>query len=616
MVEHHKGPGEKGKSGLAGMYDSGPLKVIALACFSIALSVLLMGGLSYLIVEREAINKLKSKDLIYIVKSVAVRIDGRIDRAKETSLILAGDPHLIEWVEGEEQDAELGRKVLQKITGIAQDYDYDNSFIVSTITNHYWAENSELIDTMSKDDPDDSWFFETIASELPVSIDIDFNNERNDTFVFVNALMGKLEQPIAVTGVGLNLSDIASEIVGYKFGEHSRMWLIDKDGEIHLAEDLEDRGKNISVFVPSSISEKITENASNKLSTAGVLEYKEQDGQMVDLVHHSLQSVDWQLVLLIPRSDSIGFLGTIKTNTLIASTLSLIFIILIFYLISTRIADPFKRAVLLSRELEEKVQERTSELREQNTRIMDSIDYAKRLQETIIPGDSEMSEVFKEHFVIWRPRDLVGGDFYWFKKKGNDYVLAVVDCTGHGVPGALMTMAVSSILNHIVDEVCSDNPTVILKELNMRMKSALHKNQHTVTDDGADIGVCHWQPGKCLTFAGAKFDLYVRGATGLQVIKGDRHSVGYQKSDVNFEYNSTVHSLQDGDKFYLTTDGYIDQNGGLKDHSFGKTRYRALINDYGHLSLAEQRQLFEDALDSYKQAEMQRDDITVVGFQI
>ncbi|AGL00321.1 SpoIIE family protein phosphatase [Desulfoscipio gibsoniae] len=590
-------------------FDVGTLKVIALACLCIALSVILTGRLSYLIVEREAINKLKSQDLVYIVQSIAGKIDGRIARAKETSLILSKDPTIMEWIQGKEKDNVLGRRALHIISGIARDYDYSNSFIVSTLTNNYWAETGRLIDTMTVEDPDDAWFFDVIASKLPVSISIDYNNERQDTFVFVDALVGDIERPIAVTGVGLNLRDMAGEFAEYEFGEGSKLWLIDDSGDIHLAKDLVDRGKNIYSFIPADICEVIIQHAGEQTSTAGVLEYQDKNGELHDLIYQSLNSTDWQLVLQIPRSESIGFLDTIKINTLVASVLSFGLIVFIFYLIATRIADPFKRAVLLSRELEKKVQERTA-------KIMDSIDYAKRLQEAVIPGDEEMARAFKEHFIIWRPRDLVGGDLYWLKKKGDDYVLAIVDCTGHGVPGALMTMAVASILNDIVDGVCSDDPAVILQEINVRMKAALHQKVNAVSDDGADIGICHWRSGQYITFAGARIVLYVKTAVGVRVVKGDRHSLGYQKSDPDLVFNKVTLPVGEEDKFYMTTDGFLDQNGGSKNHSFGKKRFMALIDDYGHLPLAKQRQLFEDGLDDYKQTEEQRDDITVIGFQL
>ena len=598
------------------IHDSGTMKVIALACLSIALSVLLIGGLSYFITERAVLNKLKSKDLIFIIKSIAEKIDGRIAMAKEASLILAKDPLLVEWVEGKEKDTRLGKLALQQITNMTKDYSYDNSFIVSAITGHYWAEKDKLIDTISENDPDDSWFFKTIASKSPVSINIDYNKERNDTFVFINALMGDYDRPIGVTGVGFNLKDIASEFAGYKFGEKSKLWLIDKQGKIHLAEDLEDRGKHIGDFIPFDISKKILQTA-NQASSVGVLEYKDPRGELTDLVYQSIQSTDWRLVLQIPRSESIGFLRSIKINTMVASAFSLLLVIFIFYLTSTRIANPLKRAIMLSQELERQVQERTSELQEKNTNIMDSIDYAKRLQETIIPEDREMEEAFSAFFVLWQPRDPVGGDFYWLKKKGSDYILAVADCTGHGVPGALMTMAVSSILNHIVDEICSDDPTVIFKELNARMKSALHKKSNQITDDGVDIGICHLKEGKFLTFAGARIALYVqRAGGGLEVIQGDKQSIGYRKSEANFDFKKVCLDVNEGDKFYMTTDGFIDQNGGPKDYPFGKKRFAALINDYGHLPLAEQRQVFEQAFAGYKQEELQRDDITLIGFQL
>ncbi|ACV64933.1 protein serine/threonine phosphatase [Desulfofarcimen acetoxidans DSM 771] len=605
----------KAAASYGSIYNLGTMKVIVMACLCIALAVFIMGGLSYFITERAVLNKLKSKDLLFIIKSIDAKIDARIAMAEELSLILAEDPLLIEWVEGKEKDDRLGQLALRQIANITRNHNYDNSFIVSTITGHYWTEKGKLIDTMSKYDADDSWFFETIASKTPVSISIDYNKERDDTFVFVNALMGDCNRPIAVTGVGFNLKDIAREFAGYKFGEKSRLWLIDREGQIHLAEDLEDRGKNISDVIPEAVSNKVLQT-SNQSIAFGVLEYKDARGELTDLVYRTMQSTDWRLILQIPRIESTGFLKSIEINTLLASVFCLILVVFIFYLIVDKIANPLKRAVILSHELERQVQERTGELQEKNAKIMDSIDYAKRIQETIIPDDQEMAEAFSSYFVLWQPRDLVGGDFYWFKKKGNDYVLAIVDCTGHGVPGALMTMAVSSILNHIVDEICFDDPAVIFKELNARVKSTLHKKANHVTDDGADIGICHIKDGKLLTFAGARIALYIMRAGGLEIVQGDKQSIGYQKSKDDFNFKKVCVAVEKGDKFYMTTDGYIDQNGGPKDYPFGKKRFAALINEYAHLSLTGQKQIFIQALADYRQEELQRDDITVIGFQI
>lgn len=597
-------------------YDKSTVKVIVLACIVIVLSILFTGVIGYYITQKAVVNKLKNQDLIYIIESMAAKIDGRIKRAQETSLVLSEDPVVLAWIAGREKDETLGNYARQKITSLAKQYDYSNSFIVSNLTGHYWAEKDKLIDTMNPKDPDDSWFFETVNSKQRVSLTIDYNQERHNTFVFVNVLMGDLDKPLGVTGVGLSLHEIAEEFQHYKFGKQSNLWLIDRQGEIQLSQDLGHNGKNIGDFTSIQVKDRIVSDLVADSSQPFIFQYLNNQGQTIDLVAQPIESTGWKLVFQIPRSESIGILNYIKVNILLAVLVSMLLIIFIFYLISYRMADPLKRAISLNQELEKMVAERTQELTEKNNKITDSIDYAKPIQESILPSMAELEEVMEDSFVIWRPRDLVGGDFYWLKRFKKSYILAIGDCTGHGVPGAFMTMAVNSILKYIVDEICHDDPAFILKELNRRVQQTIHKNDSDkMRDDGLDLGICYVKDNKEMIFAGAKISLYLKKGSSVEIIKGDRTSIGYKSS--NLEYNFTNHSLQlqEDTLCYLTTDGYLDQNGGEKDYCFGRKRFLEIILNNSNSPLREQQQIFEEALEDYMTGKSQRDDITVLGFR-
>ncbi|SDG44413.1 SpoIIE family protein phosphatase [Desulfosporosinus hippei] len=598
----------------SGLYDKGTMWVIILACLSIALSMLLTGSLSYNITKKAVIEKLKTKDLFFIVQSAASKIDGRMARAKETSLIMAKDPFLMEWVANGEIDLNARELALKKLNTIAKEYDYSNTFLASVKTQIYWAEGG-VAGRLSETNPEDKWFFETIRSKNPIYINIDYNKERKNTFVFIDALMGDPEQPIGVTGVGLDLGDISEELSSYRYGEIGTIWLVDSLGKIHLAANLEDQGKQLEDILPADICQMVLNDVNHGMEQPEIMEYENSDGELIDLVHQTLKSTDWQLVLQVPRKETIGFLQTIMTNTILAAVLVLVLITFVFYLVSTRIANPLKRAIKISQELERQVDERTQELKEQNIKIMDSIDYAKKLQETIIASDQEMSEAFKSSFVLWKPRDIVGGDFYWLRKMDNKVILAVADCTGHGVPGALMTMAVAPVLDHIVQAEQHLSPSEIIKELNLRMRSAMNKQGTCITDDGLDIGICIYQDNT-LVFAGAKIDLYHKSPGGVLRIQGDRHSIGYLRSDPNQIFRDWVVEFSKDDFFYMTTDGFLDQNGGSKNHSFGRTRFLSLLEKCGNLSSQQQRNLVNQALIDFCQEESQRDDITVIGFQV
>lgn len=597
------------------MYDKGTMKVVVLACVVIVFSVVLTGVGSYWITQGEVVDKLKTRDMVYIISSIAAKIDGRLERAKEAAVMLAEDPAAVAWVAGAENDERLGRYVKDKITKIAGNHDYSNAFVVSAITQNYWAEGSRLIDVMSDIDPDDSWFFDTLKAGRPVELNIDSNKERGGTFVFVNALMGDRNKPIAVVGVGLNLKEIAQEFQGYKIGTRSQLWLADGQGKIHLSEDVEHIGLYLNDFVPPALSERIVKDAGSAAAKPTVVEYVDRRGETVDLIYLSMKSTDWKLVFQMPREESIAILNNIRLHTLIAGTVSLIVIVFIFFFISTRIANPLKRAIALGQELEKQVAARTLELEQKNVKIMDSIDYAQRLQESILPAQTDLAAMFADYFVFWQPRDQVGGDFYWIRRiDENRGLIAVIDCTGHGVPGAFMTMAVNSILDNITTTV-NDDPATILTELNRRVKETLHRSDpRGLADDGLDIGLCYWEDGRRIVFAGAKISLFINRMGHVQLIRGNNKSLGYRRSKPDLSFSNNEWLLEAGDVLYLTSDGFIDQNGGDRDYPFGRKRFIDTLSGLSGQNLSQQRDGLIAAWQSYMGEEMQRDDVTVFGF--
>ncbi|MBI9099624.1 MAG: SpoIIE family protein phosphatase [Spirochaetaceae bacterium] len=279
----------------------------------------------------------------------------------------------------------------------------------------------------------------------------------------------------------------------------------------------------------------------------------------------------------------------------------------------------------LNNTLEEKVKTRTEELNtanlqlsDKNTQIMDSITYASTIQQSILPQKEVLTKNIKEHFTLWRPKNVVGGDFHWFHETKEGFLLAVCDCTGHGVPGALMTMTTYSVLNRIASHFIDDNPALILKELNKVLRSLLNQNtEKSLSDDGLDMGLCYYsKEDKRVIFSGAKNSLRIVQNGKLTELKGNKQSIGYFKSKEKFEYTNHEISIEENQTFYMTTDGFLDQNGGEKDFSFGKTRFNKMVLKYADLPLPEQKAHFEKELKEYMKDESQRDDIVVLGFKV
>lgn len=596
------------------IYDHGTIKVVIFACCIIVLAVVITGGLGYVITSNALVDKLKTRDMPYFVESISEKIEGRLDRARETSLLLAQDPMVLQWVMSGETDEAAGENVKAKITDIGKNYDYSNAFLASAVTNQYWGEDNKLLQTLSKTNRADKWFYSALQSGKQIELNIDYNRSRKDTFVFLNALVGDIKQPAAVTGVALSLRDISKELSSYKFGASSNLWLVDKQGQIHLSDDTEHNGRLLQDFLPLEVTQQILEDTDNTLARTKVLEYKDSQGKIVDLAYKTMRTTDWKLVFQIPRSESISILSSIKLNAIIASVITLVLMIFIFYFISHKIANPFKRALALAEEMENQVKLRTHELAEKNQSIMDSIDYAKRLQEAILPMEADWSAIAREHFVVWRPRDIVGGDFYWIRKLADNKSLIVIgDCTGHGVPGALMTMMVNSILNHITDERF-ESAGRMLAELNCRVKETLHRNENSqVSDDGLDLAICYIE-GTRLEFAGAKIPLYIKRDGQIHVLKGDNRSIGYRRSSTERNFSCHFWDVEPGDCLFLTTDGYVEQNGGSKDYPMGRKAFMECIAAAPQSTpLVRQRERIESLLETYKGDHPQRDDITVLG---
>ncbi len=294
----------------------------------------------------------------------------------------------------------------------------------------------------------------------------------------------------------------------------------------------------------------------------------------------------------------------------------------------------FQNAALRLKEinvsLEQKVADRTieismknkqlneamSDLEESNRKTIDSIQYAQRIQNSLLPDENEWNKFPLKHFIIWQPRDIVGGDIYHVEDVSSGFVVALFDCTGHGVPGALITMiAMSAIRRITIDEGCLD-PAEILSRLNTVVKTSLHQDtDFASSDDGLDAAICYVNTeSNTLTYAGARMKLTFIQDNRLTIIKGDRQSIGYKRSDPAFGFNNHTIQIQKGMVFYLYSDGITDQLGGEKQFPFGNRRIGDLLLAHHTRTFAEQQNIILNTYDEYKGNGEQQDDMTIIGF--
>jgi serine phosphatase RsbU (regulator of sigma subunit) len=251
-----------------------------------------------------------------------------------------------------------------------------------------------------------------------------------------------------------------------------------------------------------------------------------------------------------------------------------------------------------------------------NQLILQSLRYASRIQAAVLPARRELDQVAADHFLIWEPRDIVGGDFFWFQPIDSGYAVMVGDCTGHGVPGAFMTLIAWGLLDRMLRSADGENPSQVLTGLHRGVQSLLGQDEkHGETDDGLEAGICFINPKKKkMTFAGARFSLWKANKKGVIEIKGDRKGLGYRRYPLETTFTDVALPFDPSDTFYLTTDGLIDQIGGPRGRSFGKRRFQELLKKNRGAPMSKQEESLREALASYQGQQLRRDDLTVLGF--
>ena len=251
-----------------------------------------------------------------------------------------------------------------------------------------------------------------------------------------------------------------------------------------------------------------------------------------------------------------------------------------------------------------------------NQLILQSLRYARRIQAAILPQVRDLAAVSADHFLIWEPRDIVGGDFFWFQPIRDGHAVIVGDCTGHGVPGAFMTLVAWGMMDRMLQMAPSENPSQVLVGLHRGVQSLLGQDQKTGdTDDGLEAGVCFINPDRMkMTFAGARFSLWRSNENGVTEIKGDRKGVGYRRYPKETSYTDITLPYGAGDSFYMTTDGLIDQIGGPRGRSFGKSRFQQLLRKYQGHPMQIQAEAVRKELAKYQGHQIRRDDLTILGF--
>jgi len=262
----------------------------------------------------------------------------------------------------------------------------------------------------------------------------------------------------------------------------------------------------------------------------------------------------------------------------------------------------------------QQIEEQYEFVTKQNMEIVESMNYARRIQNALLPSDQAIKELINEYFILFKPKEIVSGDFYWVNSKDEKIMMAAADCTGHGIPGAFMSMLAIAFLNDIANSIIDPTPANILNQLRAHVIHALKQDSaHITSMDGLDIALCVIDTNKNeIQFSGANNPLYAMHNNTLIEYPSDKMPIGYALKYNEFT-NKTI-KLNRGDTFYIFSDGYMDQFGGAKNKKFKPHRFQQLIKIHKK-PMHEQKEILYLTLEEWKGEKEQVDDIIIIGFR-
>jgi serine phosphatase RsbU (regulator of sigma subunit) len=317
--------------------------------------------------------------------------------------------------------------------------------------------------------------------------------------------------------------------------------------------------------------------------------------------------------------NSINFPATDPGNSLFRFAFYIIVVIALVFLVirsETRSLVKTRKILKEKEEILDRVESRKAELELKEKNITESLVYAQRIQEAMLPSHDYFRNHFKDSFILFKPKDIVSGDFYWIGDKDDKIFVVAADCTGHGVPGALMSMIGLEIINKTINDDNIEDPSAILSIMNRGLEKTFsrEKNIGTIIRDGMDIGLCVIdRKRKKIGYSGAFFPLYLIRDNNLIEIKGDKLIIGMNPAGL--KYTNHELDIREDDILYIFSDGYVDQFGGTENKKFMYRRFRHLLMTIHRFPVSDQKSILEENIRTWMGSNPQVDDIMVIGFK-
>ena len=605
------------------------------------------------------------------------KISSIIDREVVLAQKMADDITLMRWAVNE-NDPELRSQAFAQMESYRKLFRDKSFFIALAASNNYYVYNRAKdgdgieVHPLQAAIADDRWFFTGLQQIDNYALNLDYNPSLNETKVWINAVLtGAQGERLGLCGGGIDITDFLNEIVASGEAGLSNI-IVDQAGIIQAHEDrtivnhnatIRDPAKRITIFhlmaeplAQEQLQRAIVSLAEGK-SNVEALSIRFGGKDYLVAVSH-LQEVGWYNLTLVDVSRVISMRAFLPIIVIMALALLLMIVALAVFMNRIVLAPLGKLTIAASEvakgcydfaipsknddeigrlttafntmtatildhieNLERKVEQRTDELSTANRlledsqgKILESIAYARMIQTSILPDSATLKQFLGDHLLLYRPKEMVGGDFYYLRQNHDRFLLAIIDCTGHGIPGAFMTMTVNATLNQVAEQNVAATPAQILEQLNRQLLNTMNLKE---IDVGLDMALCQVEPesGRLL-FAGAGLSLYIVSGDNLREIKGDRARVGYRDLRRKSVYTDHEILLAPGDACYLTTDGLLDERGGLHGFGFGSQQFKEMLVAQAGRPMTEQKEIFEQSLSDYRGDYPQRDDVTLIGFRI
>jgi phosphoserine phosphatase RsbU/P len=597
------------------------------------------------------------------------RIMGIIQPEVALARKLADSPVIKAWILDERDPAKAAaaRAELESYRRAFGDHSYFVAIAASDTYYNQPVEGERTVVKLSPDKPSDAWFFRTLQSPKDWQLNLDYNPYLRVTKVWINCVVRSAGRPIALAGGGIDITGFLADLAR-EAQEGLSVMLVDEQGNITASQDIGSLEKNARTWGGKAklTAFDLAGSPRDRAALSVMLKEANADPSTVrtarlgfqgtrSLVAASaLPGLGWTIIAAVDLERFI----TVRTFLVILVVfLAALVLLLIALAVSvdrlilmplgsltaaagevahgrydvklpragvgeigalassfSTMADEVRAA---TENLERQVKERTQQLAQANARMVEDLEYADLIQRSTLPGARALDRRLPQRFILFRPREKVGGDFYFFRDDGESFLLGIADCTGHGVSGALMSMYTQSALEAIAARRAGAEPAALIEELDAGIRSGLGEDSGGLgSERGLDIALCRIEPGaNRLRYAGAGIDLFGHGTRGPLRLRAGRGGIGSRRKPAKGSVAAGDVPLA-GTTFYMTTDGLLDLAGGPRGFGFGSSRFADLASSLSSLALQDQLGRVEAAIGQWGGKLPQRDDVTVIGFRV